>query len=88
VISLKIKLTKWGNSAAIRIPKTVLEELNINYDVIESVSFVVNIEGDKLILKKNQEKTKFELLAEQSEGEKLNPKIDIDWGDPIGKEVW
>lgn len=88
MISLKIKLTKWGNSAAIRIPKTVLEELNINYNVIESVSFVVNIEGDKLILKKNQEKTKFELLAEQSEGEKLNPKIDIDWGDPIGKEVW
>jgi antitoxin MazE len=88
VISLKIKLTKWGNSAAIRIPKTVLEELNINYNVIENVSFVVNIEGDKLILKKNQEKTKFELLAEQSEGEKLNPKIDIDWGDPIGKEVW
>lgn len=85
---MKIKLTKWGNSAAIRIPKTVLEELNINYNVIESVSFVVNIEGDKLILKKNQEKTKFELLAEQSEGEKLNPKIDIDWGDPIGKEVW
>jgi antitoxin MazE len=88
VISLKIKLTKWGNSAAIRIPKTVLEELTINYNVIENVSFVVNIEGDKLILKKNQEKTKFELLAEQSEGEKLNPKIDIDWGDPIGKEVW
>lgn len=85
---MKIKLTKWGNSAAIRIPKTVLEELNINYNVIESVSFVVNIEGDKLILKKNQEKTKFELLAEQSEGEKLNPKIDIDWGDTIGKEVW
>lgn len=85
---MKIKLTKWGNSAAIRIPKTVLEELNINYDVIENVSFVVNIEGDKLILKKNQEKTKFELLAEQSEGEKLNPKIDIDWGDTIGKEVW
>jgi antitoxin component of MazEF toxin-antitoxin module len=65
-----------------------MEELNINYNVIENVSFVVNIEGDKLILKKNQEKTKFELLAEQSEGEKLNPKIDIDWGDPIGKEVW
>lgn len=85
---MKIKLTKWGNSAAIRIPKTVLEELNINYNVIENVSFVVNIEGDKLILKKNQEKTKFELLAEQSEGEKLNPKIDIDWGDTIGKEVW
>lgn len=37
---------------------------------------------------KNQEKTKFELLADQSEGEQLNPKLDIDWGDPVGKEIW
>lgn len=88
MISLKIKLTKWGNSAAIRIPKTVLEELNINSNIIENVSFIVDIDGDKLILKKNQEKTKFELMAEQSKGEKLNPKLDIDWGDPVGKEVW
>ncbi len=47
----------------------------------------MDIKGDKLILRKRQEKTKFELLVEKSKGEKLNPKVDIDWGKPVGKEV-
>jgi len=88
VIKIKINLAKWGNSAAIRIPKKILEKLNIDSNNFENISFDVDIEGEVLILKKKQEKTKFELLAEQSKGEKLNPKIDIDWGNPVGKEVW
>ncbi|MFW5649003.1 MAG: AbrB/MazE/SpoVT family DNA-binding domain-containing protein [Candidatus Alkaliphilus sp. MAG34] len=88
MIKIKINLAKWGNSAAIRIPKKILEKLNIDSNNFENISFDVDIEGEVLILKKKQEKTKFELLAEQSKGEKLNPKIDIDWGNPVGKEVW
>lgn len=85
---MRINLAKWGNSAAIRIPKTILEELNIASNNFENISFDVDIEGEKLILRKNQEKTKFELLVEQSKGEKINPKLDMDWGNPVGKEVW
>jgi antitoxin MazE len=85
---MRAKLAKWGNSAAIRIPKAILEELNIDSNNIQNIIFNIEIEGDKLILKKKQEKTKFELLAEKSKGEKLNPKLDIDWGNPVGKEVW
>lgn len=85
---MKINLAKWGNSAAIRIPKRVLEELNIDSNNFENISFNIDIEGEKLILRKKQEKTKFEFLAEQSKGEKLNPKLDIDWGKPVGKEEW
>ncbi|MCK9445168.1 MAG: AbrB/MazE/SpoVT family DNA-binding domain-containing protein [Tissierellaceae bacterium] len=85
---MKFNLAKWGNSAAIRIPKTVLEELNIDSNNFENISFSIEIKGEKLILEKKQKKTKFEILAEQAKGEKLNPKIDIDWGDPVGKEVW
>lgn len=85
---MKVNLAKWGNSAAIRIPKIILEELNIDSNNFENISFNINIEGGKLILEKKQEKTKFEHLAEQSKEEKLNPKIDIDWGNPVGKEVW
>ncbi|MDI9475683.1 MAG: AbrB/MazE/SpoVT family DNA-binding domain-containing protein [Natronincolaceae bacterium] len=88
MIKIKINLAKWGNSAAIRIPKKILEKLNIDSNNFENISFDIDIEGEVLILKKKQEKTKFELLAEQSKGEKLNPKIDIDWGNPVGKEVW
>jgi antitoxin MazE len=85
---MKVNLAKRGNSAAIRIPKIILEELNIDSNNFENISFCIDIEGEKLILRKKQEKTKFELLAEQSKGEKLNSKLDIDWGNPVGKEVW
>lgn len=85
---MRAKLAKWGNSAAIRIPKAILEELNIDINNFENISFNMEIKEDKLILRKKQRKTKFELLAEKSKGEKLNPKVDIDWGTPVGKEVW
>jgi len=85
---MKLNLAKWGNSAAIRIPKTILDELNIDSNNFENISFYIEVEGEKLTLEKKQEKTKFELLAEQSKGEKLNPKPDMDWGNPIGKEIW
>jgi len=85
---MNINLVKWGNSAAIRIPKKILDELNVDSNNLDNVSFDMNIEGDKLLLIKKQNKTKFELLAEQSNGEKLNPKTYIDWGNPVGKEEW
>lgn len=85
---MNTNLAKWGNSAAIRIPKAMLEKLNIDDNNFENISFNMSVEGNKLILKKQQEKTKFELLAEKSNGEKLNPKENIDWGNPAGKEVW
>ena len=85
---MNTNLSKWGNSAAIRIPKAILDELKIDSNNFENISFDIDVEGSKSILKKKQEKTKFELLAEKSKGEKINPKEDIDWGNPIGKEVW
>lgn len=88
VILMRVNLAKWDNGAAIRIPKAILEELNIDSNNFENISFNIDIEGDKLILRKKQEKTKFELLAGKSKGEKLNPKMNIDWGKPVEKEVW
>jgi len=85
---MNVNLVKWGNSAAIRLPKKVLDELNVDETNFENISFDIDIEGDILLLSKKQMKTKFELLYEQSKGEKLNPKIGIDWGDPVGKEEW
>ncbi len=85
---MNVNLVKWGNSAAIRIPRKILDELNVDSTNLENISFDINVEGNKLLLSKKQNKTKFELMAEQSEGEKLNPKVDINWGSPTGKETW
>lgn len=85
---MKTNLAKWGNSVAIRIPKVILTELNIDSNNIENISFEMDIKGDQLILSKKQEKTKFEILAEKSKQVQTNPKDEIDWGDPVGREVW
>ena len=85
---MNTNLSKWGNSAAIRIPKAILEELNIDSNNFEDISFDMDVKGNKLILNKKQENTKFELLAAKSKGEKMNPKDPIDWGNITGKEEW
>ena len=84
---MEITLSKWGNSAAIRIPKKLLSELNIDDNNLEAVSFNVRMESGEMVLKKLLKKTKFELLAKKNEG-KLNPKLPLDWGEPVGKEIW
>jgi antitoxin MazE len=85
---MKTNLSRWGNSAAIRIPKVILEKLNIDSSNIKDISFSIEVKGDKVILRKKQNKTKFQILAENSKGPKLNPKEEIDWGKPVGKEEW
>lgn len=45
----RISLVKQENGAAIRIPKLILEELNIDSNNYENIGFSVKIEGGKLI---------------------------------------
>jgi len=85
---MSTNLSKWRNSVAIRIPKAILEELNKDSNNIENVCFYMDVRGNELILKKIHRKTKFELLLESSQGEKVNPTGEIHWGNILGKEVW
>jgi antitoxin MazE len=77
-------IQKWGNSQGIRIPKFILESLNLsNNETVELIA-----ENNVLIIKKakQEEIMTIEKLFENYEDE-YNP-IDIDWGKPVGKEVW
>lgn len=47
VTAMKTKLANWGNSAAIRIPKTILKKLKIDSNNFENISFYLDIEGEK-----------------------------------------
>jgi antitoxin MazE len=85
---MTVNLVKWGNSAAIRIPKMILDKLNVDSTNIGDVIFEMSVEGDKLLLTKQQNKTKFQILAEQATNKQYNPKDHIDWGEPVGKEIW
>ncbi len=75
-------IQKWGNSQGIRIPKFILESLNWT----GSERLVVSAEDDKIIIERAERRKNIkELFADYHE--EYTP-IEIDWGEPVGEEVW
>jgi antitoxin MazE len=75
-------IQKWGNSQGVRLPKAILDDLNMS--VGEEVE--IYSENNTIIIRPaKQRKTIRELFAGY-EGD-YSPEI-IDWGKPVGKEVW
>jgi antitoxin MazE len=74
---------KWGNSLAVRIPIAVAQDLGLSENStvqITSDGAVATIKpkkGDKVSLK--------ELVARITPD---NRHQEVDWGEPVGKEVW
>lgn len=81
---MKTKIQKWGNSLAVRIPKSFAVQTKLEQDSIVDLSLV----NGEIVVKPHQEKPKYtldELLANVSE-DNIHPETD--WGKPVGKEVW
>lgn len=77
----QVSVKPWGNSQGIRIPKDILEKLNIQLsDVLN-----IEIENEAIVLRKAFKHKSFEeRLAE------YNGKISVyeyDWGEPVGEEM-
>jgi antitoxin MazE len=80
---MKSQIGQWGNSLAIRIPKYVVEALELKpNDAVECT-----VESGKLVVQRIQhlpELSLDELLAAVTEP----PEPEVDWGKPMGDEVW
>lgn len=76
-------IQKWGNSQGIRIPKSVMSELDFSSE--QPVELIV--EDGKLIIKKAKSPRRniCELFADYT-GDA--PCGEIDWGEKVGNEVW
>ncbi len=79
---VKVHLVKWGNSHAVRIPKVVLERVDIR-------------EGDELEIRVEDGRIALELAAPKLRLRDLVARItpknchhEQDWGKPAGREVW
>ena len=87
-------IVKWGNSRGIRLPKPFLADLDLkDSDMVDVVA-----EDGKIIIKKSakrQHKT-LKQRVEEFYGKdfetvlKENPYefVEVDWGGPVGEEVW
>ena len=83
-----VKLSKWGNSSAIRIPKNILKSLNIS-DAESDIEFELNVSDEKQIIltkKVNNEENYLETLFKNYEITD-DDKISFDWGSPRGTEI-
>ena len=75
-------VNKWGNSLGIRFPKTLVKSLSLE----QGSSLEVTQENLKIILSKtNPLKRLDEKLAKITE---KNRHGEIEWGGPVGNEIW
>jgi len=80
---MQTKIKKWGNSLALRIPKSFALNANLRQDELVDIS----IDKEKIIITPIGEKeySLDELLEGVSED---NLHGEFDTGIPVGKEIW
>ena len=77
----QVALKQWGNSLGIRIPKSILAELDID----DSDMLQISVENNAIVLRKSfKHKTFEERMAEYDNNISV---CEYDWGEPQGKEI-
>ena len=80
---MQIQVQKWGNSLAIRIPKSFAKETNINKGTVVDLSL-----SDGKLVATPLTKEKYSLTQLLNEITDENIHEEIDTGDAVGKEIW
>jgi len=77
----QVAIRSWGNSQGIRIPKGILEKLNLKTsDILD-----LEIKDDTIVLRKQFVHKSFEERLAEYNGE--ISVYDFDWGKPMGREI-
>lgn len=80
---METKVTKWGNSAGIRLSKDIKDSLDIKIgDTLN-----VEIKDNEIILKKKTIPTTIQDLFKNYNGDKLKTS-EFNWGEKQGHEEW
>jgi antitoxin MazE len=78
----RAQLVKWGNSLAVRIPKVVVEQAHM----AEGEELEITVEGVRIALEPVNPKLSLESLVDAITPENLHGELD--WGQPVGRELW
>lgn len=85
-MSMQVRVSRWGNSLAVRLPKVVASDLRLE----EGQALDIVVEDDSLRLRPVGPR-KYPTLAEMiAEMERLGPENEpptVDWGPDVGAEV-
>ncbi len=75
-------VTKWGNSLAVRIPKNLASQINLK----EGSSISITVSEGKIVISPKRKKYTLEELLEGTSPDDFGGEID--WGEPVGVEIW
>lgn len=84
--SREVKIQKWGNNKAVRLPKDILEEAG--FEKTDDVVLEVEVEPHRISLVSKNKLTPFEKLFVEYEGGKPATEPLWDEAEPVGKEEW
>lgn len=79
-----LMLAKWGNSLSIRVPKKVLEELDLG----DKDELFYKVEDNQIILEPKREKKMLEKLFEDYDLDADYPFEIVDKGGAVGEELY
>jgi antitoxin MazE len=81
---MQAEVKKWGNSLGVRLPKLILEQVNVK----ENDKIEIEVVSGEIVIKKKDilNCNSLEELFENFDGE--YERVEIDWGKPVGREVW
>jgi len=80
---MKTRIQKWGNSLALRIPKSFAQELGFDRNVAVDVSLE---DGKLVVVPATESPMALERLLEQITEDNIHREIDT--GSAVGEEVW
>ncbi len=80
---MRATVKKWGNSAAVRIPASVMQATNLQLDEVVEV----REEGGRIVIEPIRQK-RYELDALLKGITSKNQHDAVDFGAAVGKEVW
>jgi antitoxin MazE len=83
---MQVEFLKWGNSLALRVPKAFAEEVG----AAEGKRAEMTVENGVLVIKvsklKKRRRYNLEHLINGITEENRHPEIE--WGPPVGNEIW
>jgi antitoxin MazE len=78
-------IQKWGNSYAVRLPKTAMNKLNLRAGHSVEIREAINGQTLSIIPTRRRSASLAEMVARITKKNRHNA---VDWGGVVGKEVW
>ncbi len=78
---MKTRLSKWGNSLAVRIPKSVVERARVR----EGQRLTVESDRGRIVLRPESRLRLPDLVSKMTP---QNRHAEADWGGRAGEEIW